>query len=70
MKIMLSPQDRLNAIKYVMEELINDGQFPDNSNDSAKLIVAIKDVCEIEWVDTDSKKEAVQLIEEMMVVSF
>lgn len=70
MKVMITPQDKINAIKTALEELVNDGQYPDNSNDSARLIMVVKDVCEIEWVDTDSKQEAVQLLEEMIVISY
>lgn len=70
MKVLISPQDRVEAIKTALEELVNDDQFPDNSKDSANLINAIKDVCGIEWIDTDSKKEAKQLLEEMIVISF
>lgn len=70
MKVLISPQDRVEAIKTALEELVNDDQLPDNSKDSANLINAIKDVCGIEWVDTDSKKEAKQLLEEMIVISF
>lgn len=70
MKVLISPQDRVEAIKTALEELVNDDQFPDNSKDSANLINAIKDVCVIEWIDTDSKKEAKQLLEEMIVISF
>ena len=70
MKVLIIPQDRVEAIKTALEELVNDDQFPDNSKDSANLINAIKDVCVIEWIDTDSKKEAKQLLEEMIVISF
>lgn len=70
MKVLISPQDRVEAIKTALEELVNDDQFHDNSKDSAKLVNAIKYVCGIEWVDTDSKKEAKQLLEEMIVISF
>lgn len=70
MKVLISPQDRVEAIKTALEELVNDGQLPDNSKDSAQLISAITNVCGIEWIDTDSKKEAKQLLEEMIVISF
>lgn len=70
MKILMSHKDRLDAIKTALKELINDGQFPDNSKDSAQLIRAITNVCDIEWIDTDSKREATQLLEEMIVISF
>ena len=71
MKILISPKDRLDAIRIAVNELISDNCIPRNQMDAFKLMKCISEVCEFESAENvESKKEAIDILVENIVISF
>lgn len=71
MKMLISPKDRLEAIKTALDELISDSCIPKTPLDALQLIKCISQICEVESIsNVQSKKEAIDILVENIVISY